>query len=242
MESTTIDSEEVKSGSERTDSEEIKQEKQEEIQEQVQEQEDSAAVIEEEIVRDIEQANRLKVEGNELYKKGEFEAAIENYKGSINYCPLDECFNKERAIFFCNMGAAQIELKQYEEAVESCTRSAEMNPSYVKAYIRRSQAYLALEKLDDCLADYDKILELDPSLSQYESKRKRLAKQIEERNEKLKEEMLGKLKDVGNKILGKFGMSLDNFKMEKDPATGGYSIKFEKWFVFCKQEIIIEFD
>lgn len=136
--------------------------------------------------------------------------------------------------------------------MESCTRSAEMNPSYVKAYIRRSQAYLALEKLDDCLAgtnpcndlnsDYDKILELDPSLSQYESKRKRLAKQIEERNEKLKEEMLGKLKDVGNKILGKFGMSLDNFKMEKDPATGGYSIKFEKWFVFCKQEIIIEFD
>ena len=43
----------------------VKQEKQEEIQEQVQEQEDSAAVIEEEIVRDIEQANRLKVEGNE---------------------------------------------------------------------------------------------------------------------------------------------------------------------------------
>ena len=42
-----------------------KQEQQGEIQEQVQEQEDSGVVIEEEIVRDIEQANRLKVEGNE---------------------------------------------------------------------------------------------------------------------------------------------------------------------------------
>lgn len=79
--------------------------------------------------------------------------------------------------------------------------------------------------------DYDKILELDPSLTSYRMKRADLAKRIDERNEKLKQEMLGKLKDVGNKILGKFGMSVDNFKMVKDPATGGYSIRFEKWTV-----------
>ena len=79
--------------------------------------------------------------------------------------------------------------------------------------------------------DYDKILDLDPSLTSYRVKRADLAKRIDERNEKLKQEMLGKLKDVGNKILGKFGMSVDNFKMVKDPATGGYSIRFEKWTV-----------
>jgi hypothetical protein len=39
-------------------------------------------------------------------------------------------------------------------------------------------------------------------------------------------EMLGKLKELGNGLLGKFGLSLDNFSAEKDPATGGYSIKF----------------
>lgn len=37
----------------------------------------------------------------------------------------------------------------------------------------------------------------------------------------------GKLKDLGNTILGKFGMSLDNFKAEKDPETGSYSIRFQ---------------
>jgi hypothetical protein len=39
-------------------------------------------------------------------------------------------------------------------------------------------------------------------------------------------EMLGKLKELGNGLLGRFGLSLDNFNAEKDPATGGYSIKF----------------
>ena len=48
--------------------------------------------------------------------------------------------------------------------------------------------------------------------------------------------MIGKLKEVGNKVLGKFGMSLDNFKMVQDPATGGYSIKYEKWAVCHKHD------
>ena len=38
----------------------------------------------------------------------------------------------------------------------------------------------------------------------------------------------GKLKDLGNTVLGKFGLSLDNFKAEKDPATGSYSIQFNQ--------------
>lgn len=57
---------------------------------------------------------------------------------------------------------------------------------------------------------------------------KKLEKRIEERNEKMKDEMLGKLKDIGNTILGKFGMSLDNFKLNKDPNSGGYNISFQR--------------
>lgn len=38
----------------------------------------------------------------------------------------------------------------------------------------------------------------------------------------------GKLKELGNTVLNKFGMSLDNFKAEKDPNTGSYSIKFQQ--------------
>jgi hypothetical protein len=40
---------------------------------------------------------------------------------------------------------------------------------------------------------------------------------------KMKDEALGKLKDLGNSILGNFGMSLDNFNMKQDPS-GQWSI------------------
>ena len=40
-------------------------------------------------------------------------------------------------------------------------------------------------------------------------------------------QMLGKLKGVGNFLLGKIGLSLDNFETTQDPATGSYSINFK---------------
>lgn len=48
------------------------------------------------------------------------------------------------------------------------------------------------------------------------------------RMEKQKDEMLGKLKDLGNGLLGKFGLSLDNFKSVQDPKTGSYSVNFQR--------------
>ena len=39
---------------------------------------------------------------------------------------------------------------------------------------------------------------------------------------------IGKLKDLGNGLLGKFGMSLDNFNAVKDPNTGSYNISFQQ--------------
>jgi hypothetical protein len=40
--------------------------------------------------------------------------------------------------------------------------------------------------------------------------------------------LAAKLKDLGNSVLGRFGMSVDNFKAVKDPNTGSYSIQLQK--------------
>jgi hypothetical protein len=72
------------------------------------------------------------------------------------------------------------------------------------------------------------IVELDSSNSVAKYNIQKWEPVVKERQEKMKEEMLGKLKDLGNSVLGHFGMSLDNFKMEKDPNSGGYSIKMQQ--------------
>ena len=45
--------------------------------------------------------------------------------------------------------------------------------------------------------------------------------------EKEKDEMLGKLKELGNGILGRFGLSTDMFKFEQQPG-GGYNMSFQQ--------------
>ena len=55
-----------------------------------------------------------------------------------------------------------------------------------------------------------------------------LPPRISTAKEKEMGDMMGKLKELGNGILKPFGLSTDNFKMEKDPNTGGYSMNFNQ--------------
>ena len=55
----------------------------------------------------------------------------------------------------------------------------------------------------------------------------RLEREAKQEGEKEQEEMMGKLKDMGNSLLGKIGLSLDNFKTEQR-ADGSYNIAFNQ--------------
>lgn len=49
-----------------------------------------------------------------------------------------------------------------ESAIEDCTVSLEHDEKYLKVLYRRAQLYEVTDKLDEALADYNKILEVDP--------------------------------------------------------------------------------
>lgn len=119
---------------------------------------------------------------------------------------------------------------RYEKVIKDCSKSITLNPSYLKPLIRRASLFHELggEHLDSSLSDYKKVLELDPNSFLAKSAIFQLENEIRERNEKLKEEMMGKLKELGNFVLKPFGLSTNNFKLDQNPDTGGYSINFKQ--------------
>ncbi|NXA03299.1 TTC1 protein, partial [Sapayoa aenigma] len=179
---------------------------------------------EEEKQRRRKESTTLKEKGNEQFKKGDYGEAEDSYTKALQICPA--CFQKDRAVLFSNRAAAKMKQDKTEAALTDCTKAVELDPHYIRALLRRAELYEKTEKLDEALEDYKAVLEKDPSVHQAREACMRLPRQIEERNEKLKKEMLGKLKDLGNLVLRPFGLSTENFQIKQDSSTGSYSINF----------------
>uniref|UniRef100_A0A3B4VR39 Tetratricopeptide repeat protein 1 n=2 Tax=Seriola dumerili TaxID=41447 RepID=A0A3B4VR39_SERDU len=171
-----------------------------------------------------QQSLTLKEKGNSQFKAGDWLEAERSYTEALVLCPV--CFSRERAVLFSNRAAARLHLDLKDQAISDCTRAIELNPDYVRALLRRAELYEQTEKLDEALEDYKKVLDQDPNQTSARQACMRLPQQIQERNEKLKEEMISKLKDLGNMILRPFGLSTNNFQVNQDQDTGSYSINF----------------
>ncbi|XP_056140344.1 tetratricopeptide repeat protein 1 [Lampris incognitus] len=166
----------------------------------------------------------LKERGNNQFKAGEHSEAEQSYTQALCVCPV--CYSRERAVLFSNRAAARIHLDHKEPAIADCSRAIELNPDYMRAILRRAELYEKTDKLDEALEDYKTVLDKDPGNHTAREACMRLPQQIHERNEKLKEEMMSKLKDLGNLFLRPFGLSTNNFQVNQDTTTGSYSVNF----------------
>lgn len=177
--------------------------------------------------------------GTEPQKRAEFE-------------PPHHEFGEKLAVYHCNRAATSLQISQdvkedatntdgppsaFEEkrptphhlgwAIRDCSIAILLNPKYTKAYIRRATAYERCQDTENALKDAETAYSHDRTNRAVGQQVDRLKKIEDERLEKLKTETLGKLKDLGNSILGNFGLSLDNFNAVQDPNTGSYSINFQ---------------
>ncbi|KAG2245422.1 hypothetical protein Bca52824_092733 [Brassica carinata] len=67
----------------------------------------------------------------------------------------------------------------------------------------------------------------EPHQSDEAEKKEEQVELVREGEAIMDDDGLIKLKEVGNSILGRFGMSVDDFKAVKDPNTGSYSLSFQ---------------
>ncbi|KAG8463895.1 hypothetical protein KFE25_000063 [Diacronema lutheri] len=172
---------------------------------------------------DMLKAQDAKALGNSHYSAADWQLAADAYTEAIMWAPPEA---EEKAVYHCNRAACYVKLGQWDAVVDDCTSALEAQPRYVKALSRRMQAFEALDKPTEALGDARLLAEIE-STAAARATVSRLEKVEAEKLEREKEEMMGKLKDLGNMFLGNFGLSVNNFKATKDESTGSYNISYD---------------
>jgi tetratricopeptide (TPR) repeat protein len=110
-------------------------------------------------------AEITKLEGNEFFKSGDIDKAIDKYTMALNQVKGDdEAAKKVKADLYANRAMCLQQRWSYSEVAEDCTKCLELVPNHIKALVRRAQAYEALEKYKASLADFDRAAQLAPDM------------------------------------------------------------------------------
>uniref|UniRef100_F6SH46 Unc-45 myosin chaperone A n=1 Tax=Ornithorhynchus anatinus TaxID=9258 RepID=F6SH46_ORNAN len=122
-------------------------------------------------------AARLREEGNELFKSGDFEGALTAYTLALRLpaAPGD------RAVLHRNRAACHLKLEDYPKAEADASRAIEADGGDVKALFRRSQALEKLGRLDQAVLDLKRCVSLEPKNRVFQEAMRALGSQIQEK-------------------------------------------------------------
>ena len=97
-------------------------------------------VVEEEPPKENEKASQaiaMKTRGNELYVKGQYQAALMCYDAAC-------CIDPTNPVYLGNRSAARLMLGQYMLAIEDCKTAVSIDPTFFKCYLRAGRAWYAI--------------------------------------------------------------------------------------------------
>merc|ERR1719352_2181754 len=127
-------------------------------------------------------AAKCKDIGNRGFKEGDWAYAVLAYQEGIRYLQWQPCTKdgqempgydhggeeqvtsdmKLACMLFTNLAAPQLKMGEAREAMVSCSRALDFDPSNIKALYRMGQAQLALGDYDALLQSVEGLLTLEP--------------------------------------------------------------------------------
>lgn len=116
---------------------------------------------------DPEKALAEKEKGNNFFKDGKYDDAIECYTRGMAADPYNPVLPTNRATSF-------FRLKKYAVAESDCNLAIALDSKYFKAYARRGAARFALKKYEPALEDYEMVLKLEPDNTEAQNEIKKI--------------------------------------------------------------------
>ena len=149
-----------------------------------------------------------------LYKNGEYLQALNTYSLLLKDAKRAE-LNEQCCILNCNKGICFNKLNEYDKALESFKNALKYNKDYSKALCNKMLLLNKKEEYLEAYEDFKRLKTLDYNLwENYRHLEGELSYKAETQKKKMTDEMLGK-----------FGLSLNNFQMTPN-GQGGYSIQY----------------
>ncbi|XP_052744035.1 serine/threonine-protein phosphatase 5 [Bicyclus anynana] len=105
---------------------------------------------------DIDEAENLKNEANEYFKKQNYDRAIEFYSKAIEK-------NPRNAVYYANRSIANLRLENFGYALSDASLAIGLDKSYTKAYYRRAASYMSLGKYKLALKDFEYVTKVRPN-------------------------------------------------------------------------------
>jgi len=100
----------------------------------------------------LQEAEKMKAEGNEHFKAKRYQKAAVLYKKATK-------LNPELHTAHSNLAASFLALDKYSAALDAATRCLELVPDFTKAQYRRGQALLSLERFDEAAEQFHQMLQ-----------------------------------------------------------------------------------
>ncbi|XP_026719395.1 tetratricopeptide repeat protein 12, partial [Athene cunicularia] len=100
-------------------------------------------------------ANALKEKGNDAFRKGDYDIAIQRYTEGLEKL-------KDKQELYTNRAQAYLKIQEYEKAIGDCEWALKCNEKCIKAHFLMGKAHLALKHYSESKQCYEKILQIDP--------------------------------------------------------------------------------
>lgn len=161
----------------------------------------------------MDEAEKIRVTGNRLFKEGKFELAKAKYEKVLrdfnHVNPQDDeegkVFVGKRNLLHLNVAACLLKLGECRKSIEACNKVLDANPAHVKGLYRRGMAHMALGEFEEAQRDFEMMMKVDKSsepdataaLSKLRKQRQEVESKVRKQFKGLFDKKPGEISEVG---------------------------------------------
>ena len=107
--------------------------------------------------KQAENSKKLKDNGNEAFKSGNYESALDNYSKALTVDPMNKSLKSK---LYFNRATVHSKLGDLQKCLEDCTKALDNDPNYLKPLLRRAKSYMELKDFENAVKDFEKAHEM----------------------------------------------------------------------------------